>query len=182
MMLKKYFEKFIKGFRLVETALLVFFLSLIFIIAVLQIFLKKVQGTEFLSPILKYAVLWAGMIAAGIATYEGKHIKIDIIGRFAKGRLKQAVLMVTSFFAGFVCAVLFIGFVFYLSQIEYISTVQPPFFNIPRWILLLILPISFFIISVRFMIQSVKRLINVILNRTPEEPSELPVDKGKEQK
>jgi TRAP-type C4-dicarboxylate transport system permease small subunit len=159
---------------------LVFFLFLIFVIAVLQIFLKKIPGTEFLNSLIKYSVLWAGMISASIATYEGKHIKIDIIGRFAKGRLKQLVLTITGLFGAIVCFILFVTFIFYIVKIEYTSSQTSPFFNIPRWVLLTIMPYSFFVISLRFAVQAGKRLVYFIKNQIPEEHEEMFIGKGKE--
>jgi|WetSurMetagenome_2_1015567.scaffolds.fasta_scaffold280072_1 TRAP-type C4-dicarboxylate transport system permease small subunit len=181
-MIKRILAKFVKYYRLFETGSLVFFLSAIFLLAVLQIFLKKVPGTEFINSIIKYSVLWAAMISACIATYEGKHIKIDIIGRFAKGRLKQIVLAITGIFAAVSCLVLFFAFVLYIIRIEIPSSDPAPFFNIPRWILILILPYSFLLISIRFSIQSVKSLINFITNNIPEEHEELPIGMDKETK
>jgi TRAP-type C4-dicarboxylate transport system permease small subunit len=179
-MIKDLIGKCARYYRVFETASLVFFLFLIFLIAVLQIFLKKIPGTEFLNPLIKYCVLWAGMISACIATYEGKHIKIDIIGRFAKGRLKQLVLTITNLFGSIVCFILFVTFIFYIFKIEYTSAQTPPFFNMPRWMLLLIMPYGFFIISLRFAVQAGKRLVCFIKNQIPEEHEEAFIGKGKE--
>ena len=175
-MIKKIYDSITKYFRLIETASLVFFLFLIFLIAVLQIFLKKVPGTEFLNSMIKYCVLWAGMISACIATYEGKHIKIDIIGRFAKGRLKQLVLTVTNLFSSIVCIVIAVTFVFYIVKIEVPSTQPAPFLNIPRWLLLVIMPYSFAVISLRFAVHAGKRLANFIKNKIPDENEEYAMD------
>ena len=144
-------KKFVKIFRMLESALLVFFLALIVIISFSQIILRNFfTSVTWFDSLLKYSVLWVGMIAAAIATYDNKHIKIDIIGRFTTGKLKIIVEIITNFFAVIVCFGLFIGFVIYISTIEYPSTDEPPFLNIRRWVLLLVLPVSFFVMSIRF--------------------------------
>jgi TRAP-type C4-dicarboxylate transport system permease small subunit len=146
-----FIKKFVGIFRLLEKWLLVVFLGLIIFISSLQIILRNFDtAIEWFDSFLKYCVLWAGMIAAGIATYEDRHIKIDIIGRFTKGKAKEMIQIVTNFFAGVVCVVLFIGFLVYIITIEYPSTDLPPFLNVKRWMLLLICPFSFFLMSVRF--------------------------------
>jgi TRAP-type C4-dicarboxylate transport system permease small subunit len=154
-------KKFVKIFRMAESALLVFFLALIVIISFSQIILRNFfTSITWFDSLLKYSVLWAGMIAAAIATYDNKHIKIDIIGRFTKGRLKIIAEAITNVFAFIVCFGLFIGFIIYIATIEYPSTDEPPFLNIHRWELLLVLPVSFFVMSIRFLIHSIKNMLD----------------------
>lgn len=149
-------KKFIKIFRKLEEYLLVFFVAIMVIVAFAQLALKVFfgSGVEWFSPLLKYSVLWTGMIAAGIATYENKHIKIDIVGKFARGKLKKFVNILTALFAGSVSLLLAIISWIYIVKIEYTATDTPPILNIPRWVLLLIMPAGFGLMSIRFYVNA----------------------------
>lgn len=152
-------------YRKFETLLLIIFLSLIIVISGLQIILRNFfQAVDWFDMFLKYSVLWIGMIAAGIATYQNKHIKIDLIGRFIKGRKKSVIYGIANLFAMTVCFTLFISFIIYIITIEYPSSDPPPFLGIKRWILLIILPISFLTMSIRFMESLIKNIYNFIKN------------------
>jgi len=161
--IKDFIKKFLSAFHFVEKAFLIFFLGLMVSVAFLQIILRNFfTAIDWFDMLLKYCVLWAGMIAACIATHEDKHIKIDIIGRFTKGKVKQVVITISNLFATIVCIILFINFVFLIIQVEYPSPDNPPFLNIKKWILLLILPFSFFVMSTSFLIHTIKSFRNVI--------------------
>lgn len=168
-------KNFIHSFRKIEKYSLVFFLSMMIFIAVLQIFLRFFlrSSVQWFDTVLRYIVLWVGMIAAGIATYEGTHIKIDLVGKFSKGRFKELVNFMIDFFAGVVSIILFAISLFFIFSIERESGGSSPFpairlfksindgitgyfidFSVPNWFLLIIIPVTFFIIGVRFFIKS----------------------------
>ncbi|MCK4797110.1 MAG: TRAP transporter small permease subunit [Spirochaetes bacterium] len=179
----KFWKKFVNILHKVEEYILVFFLSLMIIISFLQIILKIFfKAIVWFDPMIKYTVLWIGMIAAGMATFENKHIKIDIIGRFAKGRLKSFVLAVTNLFASIVSIVLSYASIIYIIKIEIPATDPPPFLNISKWVLLLILPIGFAIIGIRFFFRLCKKIYNFIKNKEDEEDIEFSVDLEEDKK
>lgn len=146
-------DRFVKAavvFRKCEKCLLVVFVAAMSMMSVLQIILRRFfRALPWMDSFLNYSVLWVAMIAAGIVTYEVSHIKIDIIGRIAKGRLKESISALVSFFAGFVSDFFMVLFTVYLVVIEYVSKVQVAGVHSWNWIFLLILPIGFLIISVR---------------------------------
>ena len=104
------------------------------------------------------------MISASVATYQNKHIKIDLIGRFTKGRRKSIIYGISNIFGALFCLVLFIAFVRYLVKIEYTSSDPAPFLGIKRWILLLILPVTFFVMSIRFFEAFGRNIYNFVKN------------------
>ncbi|HOV15348.1 MAG TPA: TRAP transporter small permease [Spirochaetota bacterium] len=170
-------------YKKIETSLLIFFLTLIIVVSGLQIVLRNFfQAVDWFDTFLKYLVLWVGMIAAGIATYQNKHIKIDLIGRLAKGRKKSIIYGVANFFASVVCFILFIVFINYIVRIEFPSADPPPFLGIKRWILLIILPISFLTMAIRFSESGVHNIYNFVKN-IPEIDNEIiKTEKIEEQK
>jgi len=166
---KNLFNTINKILTKIELILLLFFFAIIFIAASIQIFLHNLGGgIPWLETLLKYSVLWVGLIAANIATTEDKQIKIDVIGRFIKGRSGKLVSIFANFAAFIVCAIIFIYFIKYLRDIEYKSTAAKPFLNIPRWALLLIVPFSFFSISIKYLIFTIRDIINFFKNRVSD--------------
>ena len=173
MNIKELYKKIINVIHFIEDSILVFFLSLIIIITLLQILLRTFfRSVEWFDQLVRYSVLWIGVIAAGIATYKNKHIKIDIIGRFAKGRFKSLTYLVTNLFASLVSIILSYSSYIYLIKIEMTSTDPAPFLNISRWILLIIIPIGFGFIGFRFLLKSGKNLYDFIKNTEKVEEEE----------
>jgi|GEM_PF-3683723 len=125
-----------------------------------------------LNPIIKYSVLWAGLLAAGIATSKNNHIKIDIVGRFIKGRVKSFVHIITNLIAFGVCFTIVFYSIIYIIEVEFTSKEASPFFYIPRWVLVIILPIGFSIIGFRFLIRVFEKIKNFIKNIEDEKEAE----------
>lgn len=165
MKIREIYKKTINIIHIIEDSILVFFLSLIIVITLLQIILRTFfRSVEWFDQLVRYSVLWIGLIAAGIATYKNKHIKIDIIGRFAKGRLKSLTYLLTNLFASIVCIILSYSSYIYLIKIQMPSSDPAPFLNISKWILLIIIPIGFGLIGFRFLLKSGMNLYNFIRN------------------
>jgi len=166
---RSFITGFVLLFRKAEEIFLVFFLSLIIILTFSQIVLRTFfRSVEWFDLVVKYSVLWVAFIAANMAVFRNKHIKIDIIGRFAKGRVKSIILFLTNFFAAGVSLVLsYLSFI-YVFTIEKTSTDPAPFLNIPKWYLLLILPFGFGMIGIRFLIRSISKINNYIKNKEDE--------------
>ena len=153
----------------IELILLILFFTIIFITASIQIILHNLGGgIPWLETLLKYSVLWVGLIAANIATTENKQIKIDIVGRFIKGKGGKFVSIFANLAAFIICAIIFIYFIKYLIEIEYKSTASRPFLNIPRWVLLLIVPFSFFNISLKYFVLTIRSIIDFSKNRVSD--------------
>lgn len=72
-----------------EEQLLCLMLAAMVVLACLQIFLRYVysSGLLWIDPLLRYLVLWCGLIGALSATSQGKHIALDLTA----GRLPAAV-------------------------------------------------------------------------------------------
>ncbi|HNZ26716.1 MAG TPA: TRAP transporter small permease subunit [Spirochaetota bacterium] len=164
-----FLKKFVGVFRKIEEGLLVSLFSIMVLVATSQIFLSFFsRGVIWFDSLLKYLVLWIAMLASSIATYSNKHIKIDLIGRFAKGRLKSIVNLTTNLFSAVVCTVITIVSIIYIAEIEYGSTDPSPFLGIDKWILLIILPVGFGLMSVKFTVFSILSVYFTVTNRDVE--------------
>ncbi len=182
-------KKIIKVIHKIEEYSLVIIFALMIIIAASQIVLRistqiidalkinfKMPVITWFDAFIKYSVLWIGLIAAGVATRAKKHINIDIIGRFAKGRLKNFIFYLTNFLSAVICIILSITSVFFIVKIQIPSQDPSPFLNIPKWILLLILPIGFGIIGLRFFFQSIVNIYNMIMKIDEKESEDTSSD------
>jgi TRAP-type C4-dicarboxylate transport system permease small subunit len=144
-----------KGFWLfekLEYLVLVFLLALMVGLAFLQIFLRIFFATGILwgDPLLRHLVLWIALLGAATAAKEGKHINIDVISRVLPGRGKVAIQGLIDLFSTFICILLiqaslkFIGDEFQAGVIA--------FLKIPTWIVVVIFPVAFGLIALRFAI------------------------------
>ena len=81
----------------VEQLLLAIMLSLMILVAVLQIVLRNffATGLSWGDPLVRYLVLWAGFTGAALATKEGKHINIDVFSRWVPGRGYTIIQIIT---------------------------------------------------------------------------------------
>jgi C4-dicarboxylate transporter, DctQ subunit len=173
MSVKNILKKITDIIHIIEDSILVFFLSLIIIITFLQIVLRTFfRSVEWFDLLVRYSVLWIGLLAAGIATYKSKHIKIDIIGRFAKGRLKSLTYLITNLFASIISLILSYSSYIYLVKIEMTANDPAPFLNIPRWFLLIIIPLGFGFIGFRFLLKTAVNLYDFIKNTKNVEEEE----------
>jgi C4-dicarboxylate transporter, DctQ subunit len=139
-----------------ETVFLVIFLSLMVILAFAQVVLRNVFGGGFLwgDPLVRQMVMWSGFMGAAIAASQDRHISIDALTKFLKGRVKDIVLVVTSVFASVVC--------FYLARAAWVFMLDEKqsggelISGIPSWIGLIIIPLGFALLTVHFALNAVK--------------------------
>ncbi len=109
-------------------------------------------GVLWIPPTLRVMVLWVGLLGALVATRSREHIAIDLINRLAGDRVKRWLSVLTSAFAAVVCGV--IGwhageFVRYAWEFGDVA-----FGRVPAWPLQLIIPLSFGLMAVRFVLQA----------------------------
>lgn len=145
-----------------ETALIVFIVCFMVILAFLQVILRNVfsHGLLWGDILLRQLVLWIGFIGASLATREEKHINIDLFGRMLSGKAKKWVKAVTHLFSAIVCAFLAkAAWVFVMEEREMATTL---FNDIHAWYFQLILPIGFILMAFRFLVHMVDSLIAVV--------------------
>ncbi len=140
----------------VETVLVIILLSLMVIVGFVQVLLRNLFQTGLLwaDPLLRHAVLWIAFIGASIATYEDRHINIDILTRLLSPKLKRLVSILTNAFALVVCIILFKASVDFIKmEFEYPTEV---FRGVKNWMLEIIIPIGFGLMSLRFLFRILK--------------------------
>jgi TRAP-type C4-dicarboxylate transport system permease small subunit len=142
----------------IEQFLLVLLLSLMILVAFLQIVLRNLfdTGLAWGDPLVRNLVLWVAFIGAALATREGKHINMEVVSRWVPPRGKVFIGALTSFFSSLVCALLTYASLKFISNEAQMGDFT--FLKIPSWIPELILPVIFGLMAVRFGFHTLKNL------------------------
>ncbi|MBN2279971.1 MAG: TRAP transporter small permease subunit [Candidatus Marinimicrobia bacterium] len=143
--LKLSLEKFFSWFSLV-------ILSAMLLITITQIFLRNLFGINLTiaGEIARQGVIWLTFTGGILTTLAEKHIAIDIMPRFLKGKVQKILLILTNF-----TAVMITGFLAYFSvnflkfEIEFASKIADQF---PAWTFQIIIPIGFTFIALAFLL------------------------------
>lgn len=144
----------IKRLHRVEDALLVILLSAMIVLASLQILLRNFfeLGFVWADPLLRVLVLWLGLLGATVATRDNKHIRIDLLSRFFKRNTHRLMQAVVGQISAWVCLVI-AWYGFGWIRLDYEDGVTA-FAGIPAWMLAVIVPLSFGLIGLRYLILS----------------------------
>ena len=143
----------------VEQTLVSIFLSVMILIAFLQIVLRNLfaTGLTWGDPLVRNLVLWVGFIGAAIATREGRHISIDVVSHWVPSRGKivlEVIIHVSSFI---ICGLLTFAAVKFVRNEALMGSVT--FQGISSWIPELILPITFGLMTLRYAFRSLKTFL-----------------------
>ncbi|MBT5375245.1 MAG: TRAP transporter small permease [Nitrospinaceae bacterium] len=140
----------------IEHHLIVIILSLMILLSFGQMLLRNVFDMGFVwgDTLLRQGVLWVGFLGAAIAVKQNKHISIDVFSNLSSAYWKRLVSSFTKFFAAIISGFLtWSAWSFMQFEKESQSILV---LDIPVWIFQTILPYSFMIISLRFMIGGFK--------------------------
>lgn len=138
------------------TALSIILMSSIVLFTFAQVILRNfftIHLTE-LENIVRSEVLWIAFIGAVLTSLRGRHISIDILPRYLKGKARKILLIILDFSAMIICFILaWYSIKFIQLEISLGTTVG---MNIPAWIPELILPIGFILLAISFPLKLVK--------------------------
>ncbi len=143
-----------------EQALIVALLTMMILLAFSQIVMRNffATGITWGDSLVRYLVVWVGFVGAALATKEGKHITIDVISRWISGAGSKAVLAISHVSSAAVCGLLtWAGIKFIWFEAQMGGTV---FFKLPVWVPELIIPVTFGMMTLRYII----RLVDAITN------------------
>jgi TRAP-type C4-dicarboxylate transport system permease small subunit len=163
--LKKFFTLIGSLFSWTEEALLCLVLLAMILLACTQIFLRTFYSSGILwaDPLLRYMVIWAGLLGAGVATKQAKHISIDIISHIVPEMLIPWMRFLLNIFSAIVCFILtYAAIKFVRDEALYGGR---GVLDIPSWGLNLIYPLAFGIIAFRFLSLALKDLAHIVLNK-----------------
>ncbi|MFO8082760.1 MAG: TRAP transporter small permease [Desulfobacterales bacterium] len=143
----------------IEDAVLVGLLTLMILLATIQIFLRNFMdfGLVWGDIMVRILVLWVGLIGAMAASRKGDHIKIDLISKYLTTRSSWIIKAVTDFFTAVVCLIVVL-YSIKLIRFEYIDA-NMAFGNIPVWICQMIIPCSFLVMALRYTVSTISNFL-----------------------
>jgi TRAP-type C4-dicarboxylate transport system permease small subunit len=132
-----------------EEKVLCLLLAAMIVLACLQIFLRTAVsgGLLWIDPLLRYLVLWSGLLGAVAATGQGKHIALDLFSqRLPAGLVPYLTLVVQLFSCLAAAGLTWAGWLFLAGEIE--SGGEGPL-GVPLWFYNGIFPVSFALIALK---------------------------------
>ena len=151
----------------IEKLLLSVLLASMIAVAFLQIVLRNFfdTGLPWGDSLVRYLVLWVGFIGAALATREGSHINIDVFSRWLPGVSKTVNSLVVHLFSCLICAVLAYASAVFVRNEKVMGGTA--FLDIPVWLLQLVLPITFAVMTLRNALYGAGDIAIIIGNATP---------------
>jgi len=146
-------SQIVAGIIRIEEILLTLLLTAMIVLACYQIGLRWFTsgGLLWIDPLLRYLVLWSGLLGAVLATAKDNHITLDAIGYLLHRRMKQWVGLLIHSFCVVVSVFLFRAtLIFIKGEIEFGGS---GLFGLPTWIWYLIFPMAFGMILLHFIIE-----------------------------
>lgn len=146
------FDRLDAAGRFVENVLLVGLLSGMMLLSVAQIIAREIFETGFFwsGELVKIMVLWLAMVGAVAACRENRHIRIDALSHLLSDRAVAVVRLLVDTFAAGVCAIVaWHAWRYVQLEMEWQDTVL---IDTPAWIVHVIVPIAFALLSYRFLI------------------------------
>jgi len=152
-----------------ETGLIALLVLAMVLLAGAQIVLRNFfdTGLAWADPLLRAMVLWVAMLGALAAARDDKHIGIDFIAHFVRGRTQRLLRSVTLLFAAAISAALCwygVG----LVELDYGSDARVA--GIPGWWVELIVPVGFGLLALRLALHAFLPPRNALPVLAPELP------------
>ncbi len=138
-----------------EELLLALLLTAMAGISFIQIFLRLFfdSGLIWADPLLRYLVVWGGLLGAMLAVSRGKHISMDLSEYLLPAKILAPLRLLIQLFSFCVCAFLtYASWLFLRSEMEFGGTFL---FQLPSWIWNLIFPFAFAVMACRFLFAAV---------------------------
>lgn len=158
----KFLLKIDRALAAAEGVALIVLLSVMVVIAFVQVVLRNVfhEGFIWADILLRHLVLWIGLVGAALAASQERHITIDALSRFLTTRLRLTSMVIAQVFAAGVCIVLADAAVtFVRNDLEFGSTIYA---EIPAWTSEIIIPVGFSLLAFHFLVRAVENLLKAV--------------------
>ena len=136
----------------IENATLILLLFSMLLLACGQIVMRNFIGIgiTWIDPLLRVMVLWTGLLGATLASRDNQHIRIDLLPHSLSLRVRLFTQIIAGSFTALVCALIS----WHASRWVYLDYQDQltAFAELPAWILEIIIPVSFALISLRYSI------------------------------
>ena len=143
-----------RALRRVESALLVGLLSAMIGVAAYQVLARNLfdAGLVWGDPMVRVALLWVTLVGGMAASASDRHIRIDLVARFASPAVNRHLGRLTSAFTAAVCFAL-AWFSVTLVLWDYRDG-TPGFGVVPAWVCELILPVGAGVMGLRHLLRA----------------------------
>ncbi len=151
----------------IEGIVIVALLTVMIFTATAQIILRNFfhAGIPWADIFLRNLVLWICFIGASLATMERKHINIDVLTQFLSPKQKKASDFAIYLASSIVCG--FLAMAAWQFMIDERSGEGFLFGKIPTWYFLTVIPLSLFLMGVRFFFYSIESLLKMPAGNVP---------------
>lgn len=158
-------ERLFSALGWVEVSILGLMLGTLIVLGGFQIVLRNFfhGGVLWADPLMRHIVLWLGCLGAALATTSARHINIDIFSRLLPEGIKP--LQRSAVFGATALATFTLGMAAWRLVVDERSYGDIAFASVPVWVLQLVLPVAFFMISYR-------SLVNLFIGFEPEKLEE----------
>ena len=146
-----------------EDILTVACLGIMVMMVLLQIVMRNFFHTGILGgdDLVRHLVLWIAFFGAGAATRGSAHVKMDVLTNFIPARWLKYSEAAVNLFSCAISGILVYASVQFI-RIEYQARGHSPFLHLPVWIMEIILPLGYFLLSCRFAHNCISRIMNII--------------------
>jgi TRAP-type C4-dicarboxylate transport system permease small subunit len=137
----------------IETGLIAILVLAMVLLAGAQIVLRNFfdTGMAWAEPLLRAMVLWAAMLGALAAARDDKHIGLDLMTHFMRGRARRVLRVITLLFTAGICAAM-AWYGLELVKLDYGSGAEIA--GIPGWCIEAIIPVGFALLALRFAVHA----------------------------
>ena len=153
-----------------ENTVLVLLLVAMIVLAVGQIVLREVFDTGIIwaDELVKLLVLWIAMLGSIAASRDDRHLRIDVLSHALPEKMVVLSRLVVELFAAVICGVVaWHAYRWLQIEVEYQDTVLVDF---PAWLAHGILPLAFVLMTYRFALSSIKRVMQLAAPGDQVEP------------
>ena len=157
----KLIAKFDTALEYVESTMIVVALSIMVLLAFLQVLLRNFFETGILwgDILLRHLVLWVGFFGASLAARQDKHINVLILPKLLPDRFIPYMKIVVNIFAIVVTIILARASWIFLGFEKEAGTII--FLDIPSWYIQSILPLGFGLMAIRFFLKILEQITSI---------------------
>ena len=151
------FNRLEKAGTYAEDALLAIILISMILLAGTQIFLRNIFDYTLFwgDEMLRLMVLWLTIAGGLAASRMDKHISIEVLDRFLPAKVQLLIKIIIDLFTAGVCGLFaFHSARFVMGSYEFGDMLMK---NTPAWMLQIILPIGFALMTYRHLLLAIKR-------------------------
>lgn len=155
-----------------ETYLMVGSMTIFAFLVVIDVVCRKFLGfsLEFMQEFGKYLMVWATFIGASLGVKYGEHpsmtLIIDSVPKVPKMIMSALVNVISAGAAGFAAYFCFQQ----LLLVKKMGSMTVTLWGLPVWVLYCIMPLSFFVMAIRFLIQVFKQPMEIMEANKGGEP------------